>query len=127
MAMEQIADDFFVETGFHGSNDSVLRVGRRLVLFDAPQLPRDAQRWREEVEALGRVDYLVNGTTWKNSLLPTPILSSRASAASKVRQMVWPRSARRLVRQRRSTTAICRRSSCRELTRRREDGRWTIS
>ncbi|MBS1677565.1 MAG: MBL fold metallo-hydrolase [Actinobacteria bacterium] len=58
--MERIADNFFVEVGFHGSNNSVLRVGGRLVLFDAPQLPRDAQRWRREVEALGRVDYLVN-------------------------------------------------------------------
>jgi cyclase len=58
--MEQIADNFFVEVGFHGSNESAYRVDGHLVLFDAPQLPRDAMRWRAEVEALGRVDYLVN-------------------------------------------------------------------
>ena len=35
--MEQIADNFFVEVGFHGSNESAFRVDGHLVLFDAPQ------------------------------------------------------------------------------------------
>ena len=78
--MEQIADNVFVETGFFGSNDSMVVTGDGILLIDSPFVPTDALRWGSFVESKGTALYLVNTDdhidhTLGNRFLPGEIIS----------------------------------------------------
>lgn len=58
--MEKITDRVFAETGFRGCNPGFVVTDDGVVMIDAPQIPRDAVKWRDEVAKHGQVRYLIN-------------------------------------------------------------------
>jgi cyclase len=58
--MEQVTDRIWTETKVRGCNPSVVRTSKGPVVIDTPQLPTKAVQMRDEVEAIGPIQYLVN-------------------------------------------------------------------
>src|SRR5437764_15062684 len=58
--MCRIANYVFTEIYFWGCNPSALATSDGVVLFDTPQQPNDAVRWREALEQYGPIRYLIN-------------------------------------------------------------------
>lgn len=58
--MEQVTDRVWTETRVRGCNPSVVRTSRGPVVIDTPQLPTRAVAMRDEVEAIGPIQYLIN-------------------------------------------------------------------
>ncbi len=84
--MEQIAENVFVETGFFGSNDSMIVTEEGIVLIDSPFRPSDALRWRAEIEARGEVLYLVNTDDHVDHTLGNSFLGGRIIAHEETRR-----------------------------------------
>jgi cyclase len=58
--MEQVTDRIWTETRVRGCNPSVVRTSKGPVVIDTPQLPTKAVAMRDEVEAIGPIQYLIN-------------------------------------------------------------------
>ena len=58
--MQQVTDNFFVETGTFGCNPSFVTTSEGIVMIDTPYLPRDAVKWRDEIARRGDVRYIIN-------------------------------------------------------------------
>jgi len=73
--MRQISDNVFVEVYFWGCNPSFLRTSDGVVMFDTPQQPIDACRWREMLLSHGPIRHLINTEPhadhiWGNASFP---------------------------------------------------------
>ncbi len=78
--MREIARNVFIETGKLGSNNTMILTEAGVVLVDSPHKPTDAVAWRREVEARGKVLYLINTDhhidhTMGNAFLPGTIVA----------------------------------------------------
>jgi len=58
--MRRVSENAFAEIYFWGCNPGFLVTSDGCVLFDTPQQPNDAVRWREAVESQGPIRYLIN-------------------------------------------------------------------
>jgi cyclase len=58
--MRRIAKNVYTEIYFWGCNPSALVTSDGVVLFDTPQQPIDAVRWRECLQEHGPIRYLIN-------------------------------------------------------------------
>jgi cyclase len=58
--MEQVTDRIWTETRVRGCNPSFVTTSKGPVVIDTPQLPTKAVAMRDEVEAIGPIQYLVN-------------------------------------------------------------------
>jgi cyclase len=58
--MEQVTDRIWTETKVRGCNPSFVRTSKGPVVIDTPQLPTRAVAMRDEVEAIGPIQYLIN-------------------------------------------------------------------
>lgn len=58
--MHRVADGIYYQPSFRLVNLGVVRTSEGLVLVDTPMLPSLAQKWREEVEQLGPIKYILN-------------------------------------------------------------------
>ncbi|MFC1861147.1 MBL fold metallo-hydrolase [Chloroflexota bacterium] len=57
--MQKIGDNIYFENGFHGCNVSFIVTKEGVVMIDAPMMPEDAIKWREEVTKHGPVRFLI--------------------------------------------------------------------
>jgi cyclase len=48
--IREIAPNIFVETQFHGANVAFVVTDEGVILIDVPMLPKEARRWRTEIE-----------------------------------------------------------------------------
>ncbi len=69
MGMEKVADDVYLERSFGNVNLGLIANGEELVMVDAPLLPTQAYRWREELANYGAVRYLVLTDDHRNHAL----------------------------------------------------------
>jgi cyclase len=60
MTMEQVTDRIWTETKVRGCNPSFVKTSKGPVVIDTPQLPTRAVGMRDEVEAIGPIQYLIN-------------------------------------------------------------------
>ncbi|MGY4408391.1 cyclase [Bradyrhizobium sp. LB7.1] len=72
--------NILVETGYQGSNNSIVCTRDGLVLIDSPMRPSDAMHWRRVVNGCGSARYLINTEhhvdhTFGNFFLPGEIVS----------------------------------------------------
>ncbi len=58
--MRQVSDNVYAEIYYAGCNPSFLATSEGVVLFDTPQQPIDAMRWRERALEHGPIRYLIN-------------------------------------------------------------------
>jgi len=47
--MKKITNNIYVETGFRGCNPGFVVTKEGVVMIDAPQIPTDALKWRDEI------------------------------------------------------------------------------
>ena len=58
--MQKITDNVYAETEIRGCNPGFVVTGEGVVMIDAPAVPTDAIRWRDEIAKHGPVRYLIN-------------------------------------------------------------------
>ncbi|HEY7060531.1 MAG TPA: MBL fold metallo-hydrolase [Chloroflexota bacterium] len=58
--MRRVTDNVYAEVYFTGCNPSYLATSEGVVMFDTPQQPIDAVRWRERLQEHGAIRYLIN-------------------------------------------------------------------
>ena len=58
--MRRVSDNVYAEIYFWGCNPGFLATSEGVVMFDTPQQPIDAVRWRERLLEHGPIRYLVN-------------------------------------------------------------------
>jgi len=58
--MRRVSDNVYTELYFTGCNPSYLVTGEGVVMFDTPQQPIDALRWREQMQEHGPIRHLIN-------------------------------------------------------------------
>lgn len=58
--MRRISENVYAEIYFWGCNPGFLTTSDGVFMIDTPQQPRDAVRWREELERHGPIRHLVN-------------------------------------------------------------------
>jgi cyclase len=58
--MRRVSDHVYAEIYFWGCNPGFLATSDGVVLFDTPQQPMDAVRWRERLQEHGPLRYIVN-------------------------------------------------------------------
>jgi cyclase len=58
--MKQVTKNVYIETSHEGCNHGFVTTKEGIVMIDAPMLPTDAMKWREEVNKKGKVRYIVN-------------------------------------------------------------------
>ncbi|MBI4319271.1 MAG: MBL fold metallo-hydrolase [Chloroflexi bacterium] len=85
--MQQVSQNIYVETGFHGCNVGVLVTPEGLVMIDSPFSPSDAQVWKKELARLGQITYLVNTEhhidhTTCNYFFPCPVIGTDQARAA---------------------------------------------
>lgn len=73
--MRQISQNVFAEIYYWGCNPSFLRTNDGVVMFDTPQQPIDASRWREMLLSHGPIRHLINTEPhadhiWGNAYFP---------------------------------------------------------
>ena len=58
--MRRVSDNVYAEIYFPGCNPSYVATSEGVVMFDTPQQPIDAVRWRERLQEHGPIRYLIN-------------------------------------------------------------------
>ena len=58
--MQRITNNVYAETEFRGCNPGFVVTSEGVVMIDAPQMPLDAIKWRDEIAKHGPVRYLIN-------------------------------------------------------------------
>src|SRR5918912_981289 len=58
--MRRVTNNVYAECYFTGCNPSFLATSEGVVMFDTPQQPSDAVRWRERLLEHGPIRYLIN-------------------------------------------------------------------
>ena len=58
--MEQVTDRIWAETKVRGCNPCFVKTSAGPVVIDTPQLPTRAVAMRDQVEAIGPIQYLIN-------------------------------------------------------------------
>jgi cyclase len=58
--VQKIAENVYVETGFRGCNVSFVVTKNGVVMIDTPQIPAEAEKWRDEIARFGPVRYIIN-------------------------------------------------------------------
>lgn len=58
--MRRIGKNTFTEIYFAGCNPGFLETSDGVVMFDSPQMPIDAMRWKERMNEAGPIRYLIN-------------------------------------------------------------------
>jgi len=56
----QLTKNVYVETGYMGANVGYVTTDQGIVMVETPQMPGDAIKWRDKIQALGKVTYLIN-------------------------------------------------------------------
>lgn len=57
--MQQISENIYAETGFHGCNPGYVVTSSGIVMIDAPEKPTDAMQFREHMKGKGEVIYQI--------------------------------------------------------------------
>ncbi|MCB0075967.1 MAG: MBL fold metallo-hydrolase [Anaerolineales bacterium] len=78
--MKQVAKNVYYQPTFRGVNLGVVATDEGVVLVDAPMLPMVARAWQEEVEDLGKIEFILNTDhlqehTMGNYYLPGDIIA----------------------------------------------------
>lgn len=58
--MKQVSANVYVEVRDRGANNSLVTTSEGMVMVDTPLMPSDALTWRQEVEAKGKLAYIIN-------------------------------------------------------------------
>ena len=56
----QITKNIHVETKYMGANVGFVTTDLGIVMIEAPQMPGDAVEWRDKIQSVGNVKYLIN-------------------------------------------------------------------
>ncbi len=57
--MQNVTESVYAETGIRGCNPGFVVTSEGVVMIDAPQMPLDAIKWRDEIAKHGPVRYLI--------------------------------------------------------------------
>ena len=87
--MRQVSPHVYIDPDGGGCTVGAIRTSVGVVLVDSPHKPTRALRWRDEVETLGEVRYLINTEhhidhTFGNAFLPGVVLAHQG-----VREKFW--------------------------------------
>ena len=58
--MQQVSANVYAETGFGGCNPGFVTTADGIVMIDTPMMPSDAIKWRDLIQEIGEVRYVIN-------------------------------------------------------------------